>query len=352
MSCKSFFLRHSPVFLIRWLRDVLLALSLLRASCHDYVRFLVHSGINKNRYPREACAARITLFAHQVEKGLSLANPRPGFGMAVIPGLLDDIDTFIGRFGLVHPAVTALAALRNYLEFHARIGHPVEMVRERFAAILARHALSCEDTAIVAGGAMSIERTALEAERAAGFPRFFASRYSVRHFSGEPISGLAIRRAVEIAQKTPSVCNRQSWRVHAFSSPEVMARLLAIQSGSRGFGEQASALLVVTSELQTFLGVPERYQPWIDGGMFAMSLCLALHDQGYGVCCLNWSKMPHEDRALHEAADIPASEQIIMLLAVGTLPEKFSVARSYRPGVDHVLRLHGGWPEIPTESPA
>jgi hypothetical protein len=43
---------------------------------------------------------------------------------------------------------------------------------------------------------------------------------------------------------------------------------------------------------------------------------------------------------MHAAASIPASEQIIMLLAVGHLPEHFEVARSYRPPVEHSLRFH------------
>ncbi|MRW93035.1 nitroreductase [Duganella sp. FT80W] len=190
------------------------------------------------------------------------------------------------------------------------------------------------------GGTLPTSRAEIEQARHGGFKSFFESRHSIRQFSGGVVAPDDLRRAVETAQKTPSVCNRQSWQVHAFSQPEQMARLLQIQSGSRGFGEQASAVLVVTSDLRSFLGVAERYQAWIDGGMFAMSLCLALHDLGYGSCCLNWSKEPDADKALRAAAGIEPYQQIIMLLAVGTLPEQFSVARSYRPPVDQVLVLH------------
>jgi len=72
-----------------------------------------------------------------------------------------------------------------------------------------------------------------------------------------------------------------------------------------------------------------------------MSLCLAFHDLGYGSCCLNWSKEPHADKAMRAAAPISPSEQIIMLMAVGTLADEFNVARSYRPHVDHCLFIHG-----------
>ena len=46
---------------------------------------------------------------------------------------------------------------------------------------------------------------------------FFASRYSVRQFAEEPVPLALIETAVRLAQKTPSVCNRQSGRVHLCS---------------------------------------------------------------------------------------------------------------------------------------
>lgn len=343
MSLKSLVVRHAPAGVSRRLRDLYFAIKLMPAAIHDYLRFLNHSGMNKSRDSREERAAHITLFCHQVEKGLSLPDPRPGFGMTVIPGLLDDVDAFVGRYGLTHPAATAIATLQAYLDHHERIAHPVDYVRDRYLSILEKYGLRREDTFACTGGVISLDRTHLLAEREAGFRRFFESRYSVRQFSGGVIPEADIRSAVRLAQKTPSVCNRQAWRVHAFAEPQQIARLLELQNGSKGFGKESSVLLAVTCELRSFLGVAERYQAWIDGGMFAMSLCLALHDLGYGSCCLNWSKLPSEDKAMHELASIPESEQIIVLLAVGTLPETFTVARSYRPDVDQVLSVHGSW---------
>ncbi|NOT69445.1 MAG: hypothetical protein HOP04_14310 [Methylophilaceae bacterium] len=190
------------------------------------------------------------------------------------------------------------------------------------------------------GGAISISRTELETKRAAGFKDFFNSRYSVRNFSGLPIPAQDIVECISIAQKTPSVCNRQAWTVHAYSKKPDMERLLAIQSGSRGFGEQASTVLVVTCDLTRFVDVGERYQAWIDGGMFSMSICLAFHALGYGTCCLNWSKEHRDDIALRKVAVIKPEEQIIMLIAVGTLPDSFKVAYSARRPLQEVLQVH------------
>ena len=146
-----------------------------------------------------------------------------------------------------------------------------------------------------------------------------------------------IERAVRMAQRTPSVCNRQPWKAYAFTDPEQRKNLLSFQNGNRGFGDGAAQLLVVTSDLQHFTSVGERYQGWIDGGLFAMSLVHALHALGLGACMLNWSVTRETDAAMRAAAGIPDSELVIMMVAVGHLPERLRVAFSARKPLSDVL---------------
>lgn len=340
MSYRKTIRRLTPKSAHRFLRDVYLIFRMLPNYSYDFWRYLAYAGMNISRGNRSERAARITLIYHQVEKGLSLANPRFGFGMKVIPGLLDDIDAYLGRFGVEEPAKTAMAALTAYVGFHERNGQEAAFVKNRLAEIKRKHGISDEALQGWKGGSSHITRAGLLAARNQGFRDFFESRHSIRQFSGGAIPHEDVRRAVELAQKTPSVCNRQSWKAHLYDEPSKIPHLLQIQGGSRGFGEKASLVFVVTSELGCFVNAAERYQAWIDGGMFSMSLCLALHDQGYGTCCLNWSKEWADDKALRAVAEIPASEQIIMLVAVGTLPEEFEVASSSRIPVDQCLVIH------------
>ena len=76
----------------------------------------------------------------------------------------------------------------------------------------------------------------------------------------------AVRRAHEAS---PSVCNRQSSRVYVLSSDEAKNFALSHQNGNRGWGHTASHVLILTSSLEHFIAQAERYQGWIDGGMFA-----------------------------------------------------------------------------------
>jgi len=299
---------------------------------------LRYSGINRSSVDRGVQAARITMAYHQLEKGLSLATPRPGFGKDTLDRLMQGVEVFVERFGMVPPATTALGVVSNYMEFNRRAGVDVAELEAQVSRLTA--GVDNEGLGLHVGGAKAIHRVDLESQRRSGFRAFFSSRHSVRHFSGGEIPQQDLIEAVRLSQKTPSVCNRQAWKVHAYFDQADMEQLLAIQAGNRGFGNQASLLLLVTCYLTAFVEVEEHYQAWIDGGMFSMSLCLAFHDLGYGTCCLNWSKRAVDDRRLRQITSIRSQEQVIMMIAVGTLPESFNVACSSRRPLDDVLQIH------------
>ena len=317
---------------------ILFTTRLFRNCLYDYWRFFNYSGANPKRQYHGERAARLTMAFHQLEKGLSLSAPRPGFGKEVAARLIQDIGTFVADFGFIEPAPSALGALNAYIAFNEE--HNIDVATLKAAVSQCLLGVAGSTPECPAGGTWTVDRDDLEKKRNAGFMPFFNSRHSVRHFSGGPIPEAHIREAIRLAQKTPSVCNRQAWKAHVYSKSEDVASLLAIQAGSRGFGEQVSAVLVVTCDLTRFVNVGERYQAWIDGGMFSMATCLALHSLGYGTCCLTWAKEMHTDMALRKAAHIGTEEQIIMLIAVGTLPQTFRVARSPRRPLQDALQFH------------
>jgi nitroreductase len=172
---------------------------------------------------------------------------------------------------------------------------------------------------------------------------FFASRHSIRHFADGPVDLTLIRQAIQMAISTPSVCNRQAWRVYVLPDDDLKERALRRQNGNRGFSEQIAVLLVVACDLRQFVSIGERNQPWIDGGMFAMSLLLALHSLGLGTCCLNWSVDRDADEELREAIGIAECDVVLMMIAVGNLADQFLVARSERRDISKIMIiLHGG----------
>jgi nitroreductase len=312
---------------------------LRRALRYDADRFARHSGMTGLHTPASHAAAIIKTY-HRIEKGLSLPEPRPGFGAQAARQLIEELSGYIDVCGPDEVTRAALNAMNEYLVFNRGCGVTVDSA---ITDGVSRLQFLQGNIAIAygLGGIRPVTREGIHAAAAMDLEAFFASRYSVRQFSDQQVDMALIEKAAAMAQKTPSVCNREAGRVAVISDKTFMNRAFSHQNGNRGFGDRADKLLIVAADQACFLNVGERYQAWIDGGMYAMSLVYALHSLGLGTCCLNWSVEPQADRALHADLGLPQQWAVIMMIAVGHMPECFSVAQSPRRPLSEVLRVLG-----------
>ena len=278
--------------------------------------------------------AYITKEYHRIEKRLAFKDPRVGFRPEIANNLASKTKIYIERYSADATVKASVDCLEAYYKFNLKHGIDDRCLRREIDSI--KSGIDLDDT-LDLGGIFEFTRETILNKSRIDLKDFFASRYSIRDFSPESVDRTLIKEAVLMAQKTPSVCNRQSSKVYLFDNEDLKSLVLEHQSGNKGFGDKAKAVLVVTSDLRHFFSIGERYQCWIDGGMFAMSLIYALHSLGLGTCCLNWSVTKKTDCALKIASGIEDYESIIMMIAVGHLPEKFKVARSNRKSIDEVL---------------
>lgn len=284
----------------------------------------------------EQWRALLTIDYHRIEKGMALPDARAGFGKDVIARLLSNTPRYIEQFGRDDLTDIVVNALRSYVAHNAAQGLDSPEVAAFVAAYDAQNAP--QDTTI--GGTIELQKSDILARAAMDPEGFFNSRSSVRQFSTEPVDDALLTRAVQLAAKTPSVCNRQSGRVYVSTDRAVIDQALKFQNGNRGFGHKVPALCVVCSEFDIFEKLDERNQGWVDGGLFAMSLVYALHAIGLGSCMLNWSLPTHRDGAFRKAFGIPDHQGVICMIAVGHLPDSFPVAQSpRRPVSDFKLAL-------------
>jgi nitroreductase len=259
--------------------------------------------------------ALISIEYHRLEKGLSHPQRRASFGSDAAQRLEDALAAAKAR-GLCTP-ITSYAS--EVLTTHRKV-----VAGEQGEAV----------------GWKTLTRDAILSASSIPARPFFSSRYSIRCFDAEhPASMEQIREAISLATHTPSVCNRQTWRVVVCESEEARQAALALQNGNRGFGHLASHVLIVASDRSCFASIGERNQPWIEGGLFAMSLVYAFHALGLGTCCLNWSVDNQRDAELKQALNIPASYAIAMMIAVGSLPAEIPVAESRRRSSDDLILM-------------
>ena len=314
-------------------------LILIGSYLFDCRRFMRHSGMVKRRTSRIAAAAFLTMYSHRIEKGLSLRETKKNFGEPVVQAVTNGLVLYIRKYGFDSTAAYCWTALKDYHRFNERKNSLSQDLYDQFRAIVIDdEQLEC---AAHLAATQDVEKERILEKAEIDFQSFVESRHSLRNFAERPVSLELVKKAAEMAQRTPSVCNRQCWRLHVYQAPEIKERVISCQGGNQGFGEQIDTVLLIASEIEHFFSPVERNQGFIDGGLYCMSLVYALHSLGLGTCCLNLSLSPEQEKRLCKKAEIGPNEMPIMMIAVGHYPERFKIASSRRKSVDQTMSIHG-----------
>ena len=293
---------------------------------YDCQRFYLYSGLAHpdSRFRMET---KIITLYHVLEKGLTMPNRKTTFGVDIADCLVKTIDEYEAKFGLISQQINhAIGVLKEYYLLRKEQSANVlnDEKWERLVGFCANHGN------VPAAQQIQTTKKAFYAAKNAAFPEFSRARHTLRHYAQVPLSLERLQKAVDLAQTTPTACNRQYCRTYCISDKSTMARLLEIQQGNRGFGHLADKLLIVTADLEGMSEPRERNDLFTNGGMYLMNLCYSLFYFEIAHCVLNWSRTPEEDLSARELLPIKPSETIIAILTCGETPERFDVAASPR----------------------
>ena len=275
---------------------------------------------------------------HKIEKWLTYPNFRPYFWKKVIEHIFDIIDSYWKKYWLTHGAKIALNTIHAYIEHHKKNDFTNEYItslEEKFNTLLSQYEYSVWES--FEWWILEVKKHNILKELPENPEKFFNSRYSIRDFEDSAVDISLIEKAIDIARKTPSVCNRQSWKAYLLTKKEDILNALKYQNGNSWFNTKIDKLLIITTDLSCFHIGTERYQNWIDGWMFAMSVVYWLHAVGLWSCCLNWSAYFYNDMKVRKTFPIQKNESIIMMIAVGNIPEKLKVTQSPRKELNDFL---------------
>jgi nitroreductase len=307
---------------------------------YDLGRYIRYAGWRSSLNSVEARNYYMVKVYHTLEKSLSFTNRKPGSGWAGANTLIKALEQSFTLNGTGYHDLVAITVLKKFAE--AEITHQPEKTAALIKRLIKVESLSNRSIPFYDNsGAINHDKTAFDKGRLAIPENFFMSRYSLREFSDEKISAEALSRALEMAMKSPSACNRQSWHVYHLEG-ELAQQALAFQDGNRGFGHKIKELLIITTDLRAFVSPRERYQHWIDGGMFSMSLILALHSIGIASCCLNWSQSGRADIKFRKVIKISPQHTVMMMLAIGYPNEQNTVCASPRRPISEVYTKLSG----------
>jgi len=302
---------------------------------NDYKRFKKYAASDFKSDDKAHTRSKLMYYTHQIEKGLSRSDFRPDFGEIPISNLSNSMEAWVKVKGDSNDEffLNALIVMRNYFLKHKELG--VSTTRE---ALFSKEllALITEANVSESSSTIKIKEEDKVQNKFFNFSELAMKRYSVREYSDAPVDNNLIEEAIRIAQKSPSVCNRQSARVHIIESCEMIEKILMIQGGFKGY-QPPNKLAIITSDIRTFLKSNERTQSYIDGGLFAMSLMYALEFLSLASVALSTMLSPKNEKRLREIARIGEYENLIMIVAIGHFLKEVEVPASPRNRVETVI---------------
>lgn len=314
----------------RWAKLRYFASDVIRAK-----RFMFWS----ERDPSYAKLSSELLFQfHKLEKGLCIPGTKRYFGRDPLVATCQLVERWQAHgFSMQDPvfigAIEALRAYRTRLEATPANAEDAPLIQR-----LLNSCLSHTTEAPQFSTPHAYRRTE---DAADVFDRLCRDRRSVRSYSSTAVPLPLLQEAIATAQLSPSACNRQPCRVHVYRDAAQIKQMLSLQNGNSGFGHLLSTLLVICADSRSFFDASERHEPHVDGGLFAMSLILALQARGLASCCLNWCVAPEVDAEAHARGELPEHDQVIMYLAVGYASPDALVPRSARRDVGSIMTIHG-----------
>ena len=271
---------------------------------------------------------------HTIEKGMSMRNPRKGFGQQKVMDLLQRLNKYVDLYYKVDSSFLEypLSTIRNYINFTKENGTDIPEIEHEYRKLLDKTTIG--EVKGHAGITMTTRRHINE-EAEKDFEHLLYSRHSIRYFTKEIPDTKQISKALELAQRTPSACNRQGWYTHIFLG-ESSCELLKWQGGCRGFEEEIKCSILVTANLKAFLSY-EVHQAYVDGGLYAMNLINALHYLGFGTIPLS-TAFSYQQLAQLAKFCIPENEVPIVIVGVGYMQDEFNIAVSTRKNINKTTR--------------
>lgn len=326
--------------LINKIKAKIFALVFWQTNLGDYVNkiydiklFIKYSFKLSKLKSKENYEAYLTKQYHIIEKGLALPEPRFGFGKQKIIELITITNQYLNIYGNTRLIGSIKKTLGEYIILNNKLIDTDNDFYNQIDFFLKDNITKSQ------GGTKNFTLKDIDNATDINFQTFLESRTSVRDFSNEDVTKDELENAIFLARNAPSVCNRQSWKVHLYEDQKIKNKLLKLQNGNNGFTNSINKVLIITTDVKKFTKL-ESNQIFVDGGLFAMNVLLSLHANKIASCCLNTCLPFVTEKEIKSIANISESERLIMMIGIGKYKDVFKVAFSEKLSVEEILIIH------------
>ena len=292
---------------------------------------------DSTQFSQARLEAEIMRYVHSIEKGLSISNPRKGFGIDKIKKLLCMVGKYIESAYEDNECLSAVKdALLQYFEWNKKNEYTSEDLKEienEYKKMFNNPLCDTNEH----GGIIEIKADEFNFD-ISDVEKLFNTRHSIREFSGEEVTDEEIRKAIRLAQRSPSACNRQAVRVYSVSSKKYIDEIGQSLEGIGGFANEVDKFLLITAK-QSAYRLNEKNQHIVSASMFAGYLTLSLHAYNIAACTIQRSLLPNKLwDSFRQKNAIPEDEQVVVMIGVGKYKNSTKVPISKRFDINHIYR--------------
>ncbi|MBN1356809.1 nitroreductase family protein [bacterium] len=148
--------------------------------------------------------------------------------------------------------------------------------------------------------------------------KIIRSRRSIRSFLSKRIDRETIDRVIDVINRAPRSCNRQTARVFVTDDPGLAERCRKTCLGATCFSDFTPIFMAFCADLRSYVLPAEMSLPAIDVSLGAQNCCLVASALGLSLTLLSWCHAGKSDQAmLRELLSIPGHFQIVFCGIMG-----------------------------------
>ena len=199
-----------------FLRPIKNYLDTNKINRYDKITFLKGYCPNVVNATQEQLGSHLLLHSHALEKSMSRSKFEINRGKTVLIKLRRALDEYEKKnFNKDYFAFKyACSAVFEYVELYKKNNADLAFLEN----ILGEKWISIKKPKKQLAGFLQINREEKENNNKKSFDKIITNRYSIREFDDSPIDVDKIKGAIKLAQKTPSVCNRQAGNVYVVTN--------------------------------------------------------------------------------------------------------------------------------------
>ncbi len=284
---------------------------------------------------KEKIEYSLLLLTHQIEKGFSASKKRR-FGKDKISNIIDLLKKYLTVTNEKSYAFNlSMSCLEEYLNQYENSG----WINTEEYITVKRFLESNISYQKMEFGMFEFTIEDLEYATNLDYLRFLDSRHSIRDFDNKKLLHSDILKAVDMALKTPTACNRQMCKIYFVESSEKRNLIQKYAQGLSLFELNNINYFLITFDSCSFKMVGERNQGYFNSGLVATNFINALHSLGIGSCFVQFGNSYKEEISIKKSLNIPDRERIAVIITAGYYKKRNRALYSARKDRDDIYKI-------------